>query len=642
MIQRTLLFIFVLLFVYCTHSKKPMDWGKSDYSSIDMSLMIGANSTIRYSETTLDVLSEEKALYTVKKAFTLFDKEDQESLSRILIWYDEFQKVDYIKANILNSENQIVKSFTETDAEDYSAFSGYTFFSDNRVKVLDLFYNSYPYTIELEYEMSLTGLLFLPTWIPQQYNQSVEKANFKLIDRSNTGVRFLQKNFDEQPKISSLENYKTFEWELSNRVPKEREMLSPSFQQTMPLVYVAPGRFKMDDSKGDATTWKSFGKWYYELGKETRKLSDEAKKEVDEVLRNVKSEKEKVQVLYNYLQEKTRYVSIQLGIGGWKPFSAEFVFANEYGDCKALTNYMQTILNYAGIDAKPVLIKNGNRGIDLLDEFPSNQFNHVIIKVTLSTGEEIWLECTSKYMPAGEIGTGNEGKSALLISEQGGELIKTPESKAIDNSIKRTTSIKLFESGDAVLSSKVRNEGSYQHSLLHNLLSVSESQKIKWLEEELPFSNFTIEKADFSGVLKDTTVSIFNYDLGLKGYSAITSSRIFVSLNSLNKWNFNIPENQNRKSAIWFGNRLMEEDSTLFIIPEGYKIESIPSDLSIEDEFGEFYVTVQFDQKGVIRYSRKLIIKNKKINAEDYDKFRIFFAKVSEADAKQVVLVKSS
>ena len=52
---------------------------------------------------------------------------------------------------------------------------------------------------------------------------------------------------------------------------------------------------------------------------------------------------EKAKIVYKYMQEKTRYISVQVGIGGFKPMLAKDVDRLGYGDCKALSNYTKAL-----------------------------------------------------------------------------------------------------------------------------------------------------------------------------------------------------------------------------------------------------------------------------------------------------------
>jgi hypothetical protein len=94
--------------------------------------------------------------------------------------------------------------------------------------------------------------------------------------------------------------------------------------------------FKLDNYKGDMSTWKGFGKFIYELSKGRDVLPDDIKQQVKSLTARASSDVEKIKILYDYLQKNTRYISIQLGLGGWQPFEATYVAKKGYGDCKAL------------------------------------------------------------------------------------------------------------------------------------------------------------------------------------------------------------------------------------------------------------------------------------------------------------------
>ncbi|MFA5667871.1 MAG: DUF3857 domain-containing protein [Balneolaceae bacterium] len=601
-------------------------------------LGLGSNSMIRNHETTLTINSNSNAVYNVKEALTIFSKKDK-GLAQIPIWYDNFRKIDYIKANILNVNGEVLRSFTDKDADDYSTFDGYTFFSDSRVKVLDLYHNSFPYTIEIEYQISYNGILGLPSWYPKSINQTVQKASFTVIDKSPNGVRYYQSNLSEEPTIIKGLGEIVYRWQTGFMEPSKREPFSPPLREILPRVLVAPNTFEIENTNGSAENWEEFGKWYHDLGIGTRTLSDAAKAEVDNLLNGVTDEHEKVKLLYSYLQDKARYVSIQLGIGGWKPFSADYVFKNEYGDCKALTNFMQAILEYAGIASNAVLI-NSDSHSHMLTEFPSNQFNHVILQVTLSNGEKVWLECTSKYMPANHLSGGTQGKNALLISAEGGQVIQTPENNAEQNGRVTLTSISLTDNGKAAIKTTVNNTGIFQDNLLHSLKPIAEKKRMEWLEDNLRSSEYRMSNVDFNGLTTSKEGAKYSYDLEMDNFASRSSSRLFVPINAFNQWQLNPPASEERINEVWLSYKFLEKDTYVFQLPFGYEMEALPAKIEIENDFGRFYASTEWDDLGKLVYSRELVITKNRLEPEEYEEFRTFFKQVSKADNERFVIVK--
>lgn len=634
-------FLCVGLVLGCSGSSKVLDIGYGDYSEENFLLRLAANSTVRKSETVLEVKSISEATLKVSEAITIYEKEDKD-LATIYLVYDSFKSIDYIKANIRDRNGRVIRSFDEDDAADVSlSGGGGTFFSDSRIKILELLYNSFPYTIEYEYQVEYTGLLNFPRWIPQKPGQTVEHSTFTIIDNGRTGVRYKVLNSEMEPTVNDQMGIKTVSWEVENSFPKFIEDHGPSALDVLPSVVVAPGRFSIGGSFGDASSWKEFGKWYYELSADTRELPEEARREIDSLIEGVSSDEEKVKRIYDFMQERARYVSIALGIGGWKPYSATYVFENSYGDCKALTNFMQAALEYIGIKAEAVLIQRGNFTPNMLEDFPSNQFNHVVLKVTLEDGEVIWLECTSKYVPADHIGSDNAGKYALLVTSEGGELIKVPEQSYTSNVSDNFRNISISESGNASVTSRTISSGQIQDNLLYSLLPVSEKQRVEWLEENLEVDNRKITEYDLSGVRKDTSVAEYSFKAEIEGYGNTSSKRLYIPLNKMNSWNITIQSDEERTQPVRFAYPFSEVDSVIFDTPANFTFESVPRSVSYSFDFGEYSSEIEVLEDNKILYKRYMAMKEKEVGPDKYEDLQSFFEDVRSADAQQIVMVAS-
>src|SRR5262249_20714832 len=148
-------------------------------------------------------------------------------------------------------------------------------------------------------------------------------------------VRFKPLNCSIQPVISENGNNKIYTWEIKNLPAITNEPMAPSLRYIAPSVLIAPSDFEAEGYKGDMSTWESYGRFIYELSKGRDILPEDVKKKIHELTDKLTDPKEKIAVLYSYLQKNTRYISVQLGIGGLQPYDANYVATKRYGDCKA-------------------------------------------------------------------------------------------------------------------------------------------------------------------------------------------------------------------------------------------------------------------------------------------------------------------
>ena len=148
------------------------------------------------------------------------------------------------------------------------------------------------------------------------------------------------------------------------------------------------------------------------------------------------------------MQQKTRYISIQVGIGGWKPMLASEVDRLGYGDCKALTNYTRALLSEVGITSYYAKIYAGRGKRKSLDgNLVSQQSNHVILMVPFER-DTTWLECTNQKIPFGHLGSFTDDRDALVITPEGGMLIKTPKIPVEENIQNMSGDLTIQENGD--------------------------------------------------------------------------------------------------------------------------------------------------------------------------------------------------
>lgn len=150
----------------------------------------------------------------------------------------------------------------------------------------------------------------------------------------------------KDPEQSDFGKTKTYVWKITDIPPAKNEKWMPPEADTHINIKFAAEEYEIDNHSGSFRTWQEIGDWYNRLTENMYQLDAKVKQEVDSVLAGISSQEETIRRLYKYLQSKTRYVSIDIGIGIWQPYSAQSVYDNRYGDCKDLTTFFIGLLRY--------------------------------------------------------------------------------------------------------------------------------------------------------------------------------------------------------------------------------------------------------------------------------------------------------
>ena len=168
--------------------------------------------------------------------------------------------------------------------------------------------------------------------------------------------------------------------------------------------------------------WDEVGQWYAALQRDRVVPDEKIKVKAEEVIRGLKTEKEKATALYEYVAKNFRYVSLSLGQGRYQPHAAADVMSNQYGDCKDKHTLLASMLAATGLRAYPVLI-NSSRKLDA--DMPSpGQFDHVITAIALGN-ETLWADTTAEVAPVGLLSPRLRNKQGLMVPITGAAHLET-------------------------------------------------------------------------------------------------------------------------------------------------------------------------------------------------------------------------
>jgi hypothetical protein len=609
-------------------------------AGIPESLKDGANSVVRYWVSDLTIKAPGKASLKSHSLITVLnEKADNEAIIMFSYnrKYDTYNRVDM---NVYDKDGKLLKKYHKSDLYERAISSESTLADDDRYLLLRHAIASYPATIELIYEENLDSFISLPDWyVQRRFEQSVQQSRYTVSTSATSGFKFKNKNIIVDPVKVSQNGMETYTWNVQDLKAIKNEENLPA-GRTLPSVMFSVDLFNCYGYPGDISSWQNFGNWIKGLNTNMDVFSPQRVQQIKVMTDSIKTDKDKARFLYNYMQKNMRYVSIQLGIGGFKPFAASFVDDKKYGDCKALSNYMHALLSAVNIPSNYAIIRAGTNEEPADYSFPHNNFNHAILCVPLK-GDTTWLECTSTTQPFGKLGPFTENRNALLITESGGKLVNTPKSTAADNQFNSETHIVLDADGGAKAQLKITSTGGYRDMYLALSAIPTDKQKeflLRYLNIKQPIVFEFKESPDKNG--EKQFVADLEYD---KFCDVMTSDKRFYRPVVFDLSNIKIPVTDKRDADFYFEYPMLKTCITTLDLPAGFEIDALPVNSSLKFAYGDYQINFIYNkEKNQVTSIAKFTLNNWVIPAAKYTELQEYIDAVAKAQNKKLVIRKKA
>ena len=433
-------------------------------------------------------------------------------------------------------------------------------------------------------------------------------------------------------------------WELSDFEAFAVEPMMPPVLEFVPYVQCSPQQINLGGWEGMQRNWTELGAWLYSLQEGTGELQDQEVARIRELTASCTGTLEKLRVLYAYLQQHTRYVSIQLGIGGLKPMAAREVSRTGFGDCKGLSNYLKALLAAVDVPSDYFVLSTSRAS------FPQGyasvgQMNHAMLAVPLpELNDTAWVECTNPSLPLGYRHEDVAGHQVVLVKEGGGEMLRVP---AYPDSLSR-----IRQEADVVLSA----DGSARLRLRRELYLDEVEPYIDF--RDLPRDNQVRRLTSGLSILPDSVQvtgirdnfgayegrgyvpeMAIDYRFRTTSYANVSGNRLFVPLNP-GAGLFPVQRSQ-RIHDLYHGGSRWKEDVIRLHLPEGCRVESLPQDVELESEWGTVRSEVSAaEEPGVLVIRQRVRLHPFRTPAARYAEYRDFARSANRLFSSTIVLVK--
>ena len=553
-------------------------------------------------------------------AFQVHDDEGARRMSRYPVFFEPGRQwVEVRSAKVHRANGSVVESVRTF--EQSLGDSAYRIYYDTRALVLDLPQLEPGDTVELRFRVEdvsrrnafndyYGAVRFLQGGYPTQHLEHV------LV--TPTSRRF----YFNEPAMPSLRHTRTTEgatnvdrWLTTNVEPVRAEDGMPGPAETRPYLHISTYQ-----------SWNDVGRWWWGLAQDQLLPDESLERTTRELVAGATDTREKVARIYDWVIRNTRYVGLEFGIHGFKPYRVTQIVRRGFGDCKDKASLIYAMLKIAGVEARIALIRTRRNGTIATEPASLAVFDHAIAYVPEL---DLFLDGTAETNGPNDLPGMDQGVMTLLVGPETVELRQTPVLPPERERRERTLEITLEADGAAQIEGRETVTGNAAAS--YRSYYQAEGMQNERLQRELAnlFPGLELASQRFFDLDDFRAPSRYEWQGRAPQLAQRSGTRLLVPPSTIGNLVPALARAPTRRHALELGSPRTYVEQRNVRLPAGATLEPLPSGGEVDSPFAK--LTVRYERQGdVVRVRTEWIMRTDRVSVADYPAFRSF---VERADA---------
>jgi tetratricopeptide (TPR) repeat protein len=393
-------------------------------------------------------------------------------------------------------------------------------------------------------------------------------------------------------------------------------------------------------------SWADVGRFYWRLIREQLAVTPEIRDAAGRIASEVRAERRAkgqpeagdalalVQAVHRFVVTNIRYVGLEFGIHGYKPYRVDQVLERRFGDCKDKASLAHALLEALGIDSRLVLLRM--RRLGRIPERPASLavFNHAILYVPRY---DLWLDGTASYSGSHDLPGEDRGATVLVVNPSDPARFTTvPEGRPEDNVSASRYDVALAADGSALVNGQARVAG--VHAPGYRRAYAAEHDRRARLEQAMSraFPGLTVQSVSVSdlGRLEDEVSMRFSMALPRLAEREDGQLR-FLPFGGGHRYAESLAPLSSRRFDLVVGEPWETRLTYQYTLPKGFAAVELPAPVRLDATFAAFDASCR-EEGGAVKAEARIAMKKGLVTAAEYPAFREFLSQVDRALARPV------